>query len=198
MNTRLKQQFDFLVEIDKLKLITRQTRLLCDNNRRENDAEHSWHLALYVMILKEYSNVPDLDWLRVIKMVLIHDLVEIYAGDVFIYDDKLREQKKQLEQEAANKLFAILPDDQCSEMHALWNEYENKSTPEAKFAAVVDKLQPFLHNYYNATGGTWRQGNATRAMENRVMSVIAENSEVLGEFLKSAIDEAVLDGRIIA
>ena len=198
MNDRLKQQFTFLVEIDKLKLVTRQTRLLADNNRRENDAEHSWHLALYVMILKEYSNMPDIDWLKVIKLVLIHDLVEIYAGDVFIYDNKGHENKKQKELDAAVKLFALLPEDQGKEMHALWDEFENRTTPEAKFAAVVDKLQPFLHNYYDPSGGTWKQVNATSEMETNVMSAIGENSDVLGAFLRDAIDEAVLDGRLMA
>jgi len=196
MHERMKMQFQFLVEIDKLKLVKRQTRLLCDRSRQENDAEHSWHLALYVMILKEYSNVPDLDWLKVIKLVLIHDLVEIYAGDVFIYDQERLARKKERETEAANQLFTILPNDQQQEIYSLWEELENRATPEARFAAVVDRLQPFLHNYFS-DGGTWLQASATRSSESSVMSVIGENSSELGEFVRKAIEEAILDGRIL-
>jgi 5'-deoxynucleotidase YfbR-like HD superfamily hydrolase len=197
MSNRLHQQLQFLVEIDKLKLIGRQTRLLCKPDRRENDAEHSWHLALYVMILKEYSNTPDLDWLKVIKLVLIHDLVEIYAGDVFVYDDKMREGKKERELKAAHQLFSILPEDQYREIFSLWDEFEMRVTPESKFAAVVDRLQPFLHNYFSGDGGTWKQANATKSMEARVMAVIGENSDILGDYVRKAIEEAGLDGRLV-
>lgn len=197
MNERLKMQFQFLVEIDKLKLIKRQTRLLCDKSRQENDAEHSWHLALYVMILSEYSNNQNLDWLKVIKLVLIHDLVEIYAGDVFVYDQTMREGKKERELQAAKQLFSILPSDQHQEIHSLWEEFENRATPESKFAAVVDRLQPFLHNYFS-DGGTWLQAAVTKSKESQVMSVIGENSNELGEFIKMAIEEAVLDGRLLS
>ena len=196
MHERMKMQFQFLVEIDKLKLVKRQTRLLSDPSRQENDAEHSWHLALYVMILKEYSNAQDLDWLKVIKLVLIHDLVEIYAGDVFVYDQERLAGKKDRETAAANQLFAILPNDQQQEIYSLWEEFENRSTPEARFAAVVDRLQPFLHNYFS-DGGTWLQAKATKSRETNVMSVIGENASELGEFVRNAIDEAVLDGRIL-
>ena len=196
MHERMKMQFQFLVEIDKLKLVKRQTRLLSDPSQQENDAEHSWHLALYVMILKEYSNVQDLDWLKVIKLVLIHDLVEIYAGDVFVYDQERLAGKKDRDTAEANQLFAILPNDQQQEIYSLWEEFENRSTPEARFAAVVDRLQPFLHNYFS-DGGTWLQAKATKSRETNVMSVIGENASELGEFVRNAIDEAVLDGRIL-
>jgi putative hydrolase of HD superfamily len=196
MNERLKMQFQFLIEIDKLKLIKRQTRLLCDKSRQENDAEHSWHLALYVMILREYSNIQDLDWLKVIRLVLIHDLVEIYAGDVFVYDHKMQAERNDREIKAANQLFSMLPNDQYQEIMGLWEEFESRSTPEAKFAAVVDRLQPFLHNYFS-DGGTWLQATVTKSHESHVMSVIGENSDELGEFINMAIEEAVLDGRIL-
>lgn len=197
MNERLKLQFQFLIEIDKLKLITRQTKLLCDKNRHENDAEHSWHLAMYVIILKEYSNIQDLDWLKVIKLVLIHDLVEIYAGDTFIYDHHKQNEKKDRELDAAKRLFSMLPSDQHEEIMSLWEEFEGRITPEAKFAAVVDRLQPFIHNYFS-DGGTWLNAHVTKSKETHVMSVIGENASELGKFIKAAIEDAVLDGRVLS
>jgi len=193
MNDRLQSQLQFLIEIDKLKLIERQTRLLCGDHRRENDAEHSWHLALYVMILKEYADTPDIDWLKVIKLVLIHDLVEIYAGDTFIYDEKAVAEKEEKEIAAAETLFALLPPDQAQEFHDLWQEFEKCQTPESKFARIVDRMQPFLMNYTSG-GGTWSRPEVTTQKVSDSMSVIFENSRTLGEFVQNAIDDAVRQG----
>jgi putative hydrolase of HD superfamily len=195
MNDRLKTQIQFLMEIDKLKLIQRQTRLLADPERRENDAEHSWHLALYVMILMEYADAPNLNWLKVLKLVLIHDLVEIYAGDTFIYDEKAQENQYKKELEAAHRLFSLLPIDQADEFHALWQEFETQNTAEAKFAKVVDRMQPFVHNYFS-DGGTWHLPGASKGKEVKAMSVIVENSKILGEFISEAIEDAVRTGKL--
>src|SRR5690606_28879866 len=150
---RLKKQLEFIIEVDKLKQIYRQT-LLMDGSRNENDAEHSWHLALMAMVLQEYSPKKDLDITKVLKMLLIHDLVEIYAGDTFCYDEKANLNKNQRELEAAERLFSILPPDQNQEFRDLWDEFEKRETPEALFAASLDRIQPLICNYL--TGGhTW-------------------------------------------
>lgn len=131
---RLRKQIEFIVEVDKLKNIYRQT-LLMDGSRNENDAEHSWHLALMAMVLKEYSPEKDLDITKVLTMLLVHDLVEIYAGDTFCYDEKGNLDKASRELAAADKLYSILPPDQGQELRALWDEFEARKTPEALFAS---------------------------------------------------------------
>ena len=140
---RLKNQLTFIWEIDQLKNIFRQTYLL-DENRKENDAEHSWHIAMMAVILQEYAN-EDVDLLRIIKMMLIHDIVEIDAGDTYCYDEAGNESKRQRELEAADRLFNILPQDQAKEFRALWDEFEARETDEAKFARALDRLQPLHH-----------------------------------------------------
>ncbi len=151
---RIARQFAFLREIDKEKNIFRQTYLL-DGKRRENDAEHAWHMALFVMILAEHSNEP-IDVLKTMSMVLIHDLVEIYAGDTFAYDEGGKESQRQRELEAADKLFAMLPEDQAEKIRGLWEEFEAWETPEAKFARSMDNFQPLMLN--DATKGiSWQE-----------------------------------------
>ena len=152
---RLKKQIDFIVEIDKLKHILRRT-VLIDKSRRENDAEHSWHLAVMAILLKEYA-AEDVDLEKVMKMVLVHDLVEIDAGDTFCYDAKANLDKRDRELCAADRLFAILPEDQAKELRRLWEEFEECTTPEARFAASLDRLQPFIHNVHT-DGHTWKNG----------------------------------------
>lgn len=150
---RLKKQIEFIVEVDKLKQIYRQT-LIMDRSRNENDAEHSWHLALMAMVLHEHSPKKELDINKVLKMLLVHDLVEIYAGDTFCYDEKANLDKADRELSAADRLYRILPPDQSQEFRALWDEFEERQTPEALFAASLDRIQPLLCNYH--TGGhTW-------------------------------------------
>lgn len=146
---RLQKQFDFLREIDKEKNIFRQT-FIADGSRKENDAEHSWHLALMVMLLSEYSN-EKIDVLRTMSMVLIHDLIEIDAGDTYAYDTEGNKTKKERELKAAERIFNLLPSDQAEYVRSLWDEFEEEVTPEALFANSVDKLQPLMLNH--ASGG---------------------------------------------
>lgn len=151
---RIEKQFEFLKEIDKEKNIFRQT-YLADGMRKENDAEHAWHMALFVMVLSEYAN-EDIDVLKTMKIVLIHDLIEIYAGDTYAYDSKGNESKRGRELAAADRLFSILPKDQAEEFRALWDEFEENITPEARFANTMDKIQPLMLN--NASEGrSWEE-----------------------------------------
>lgn len=151
---RIEKQFEFLKEIDKEKNIFRQT-YLADGMRKENDAEHAWHMALFVMVLSEYAN-EDIDVLKTMKIVLIHDLIEIYAGDTYAYDSKGNESKRERELAAADRLFNILPKDQAKEFRALWDEFEENITPEARFANTMDKIQPLMLN--NASEGrSWEE-----------------------------------------
>ncbi|MFI4937173.1 MAG: HD domain-containing protein [Candidatus Berkiellales bacterium] len=189
MSERLKKQLSFLYEIDKLKAIVRKTNLICDPSRLENSAEHSWHLAMYAMILAEYAN-EKIDILRVIKMVLIHDLVEIYAGDTFCYDNNAYADKEDKEQFAAQCLFALLPDDQHKELINLWHEFEKRETMEAKFADCVDRLQPLLHNYASE-GGTWKRHDIKHAQVEKRTELINEASFPLGDLVRSILDESV-------
>ena len=151
---RIEKQFEFLKEIDKEKNIFRQT-YLADGMRKENDAEHAWHMALFVMVLSEYAN-EDIDVLKTMEIVLIHDLIEIYAGDTYAYDSKGNESKRGRELAAADRLFNILPKDQAEEFRALWDEFEENITPEARFANTMDKIQPLMLN--NASEGrSWEE-----------------------------------------
>jgi putative hydrolase of HD superfamily len=149
--TRLEKQIDFMREIDKLKDIFRQTYLL-SQTRQENSAEHSWHVALMAIIFAEHANA-NINVLTVIKMLLIHDIVEIDAGDVLFYDTEKRAQQEEIEKAAAKRIFSLLPESQAEEFLALWHEFEEAKTEEAKFAKAIDRLLPVLHNYYgNGTG----------------------------------------------
>jgi len=155
-NTRLGKQIRFLVEADKLKGVFRQSRLI-EEDRKENDAEHSWHIAMAVFLFSEYAQDQNIDWYRVIKMLLVHDLVEIDAGDTYCYDDKGRQDQAQREAIAADRIFGLLPADQATEFRALWDEYEERESPESRFANALDRVQPFLHNYF--TNGQTCQAN---------------------------------------
>ncbi len=188
-NDRLKQQLNFLYEIDKLKTIFRQTSLIADPKRFENSAEHSWHLAFYALILAEYAN-DEINLLRVIKMVLLHDLVEIDAGDVFCYDDNANVNKEEREQLAAQRLFGLLPTDQGTELMQLWQEFEERKTADAKFAVCLDRIQPLLHNFMTE-GGSWKRHNITRQQVEVRMKPIEEGSITLAELVKSIIDDSV-------
>ena len=153
MNRRLAQQIAFLVEADKLKAVIRRTPLV-DVSRLENSAEHSWHLVLVIMVMREYGP-PGIDWMRVMEMVAVHDLVEIDAGDVSAYDVDGLAAKAAREQAAAVRIFGLLPADQHTYFRALWDEFEAHATPEARFANAVDRLQPLIQNAH-ASGGSWR------------------------------------------
>lgn len=151
--TRLEQQLAFIIEIDKLKSVLRQT-LLCDRSRRENSAEHSWHLGMMAMLLTEYAAEP-VDVTRVMKMVLVHDIVEVDAGDTFAYNVEANHGREEREQRAAERIFGLLPREQGRELRALWDEFEARETAESKYANALDRLQPLLHNS-RTQGGTWR------------------------------------------
>jgi putative hydrolase of HD superfamily len=188
----MKQQIDFIVAIDKLKHITRQN-LVIGTTRNENDAEHSWHLAVMAMLLSEYAAEKNIDILHVIKMVLIHDLVEIHAGDTFCYDEKGYEDKDEREQNAADRLFNILPSDQAQEIMALWQEFEEMTTPEAAFASSLDRFQPLLLNY-NTGGHTWQRPGITSEKVLKRNDVAEENAPAIYEYVQELIENSIAKG----
>lgn len=194
MSNRLKKQINFLLEADKMKNILRQTLTISDR-RRENDAEHSWHFALMAFVLSEYAS-EDVDINRVIKMALVHDLVEIYAGDTYAYDIDNNKSKAEREKSAADKLFSMLPDNQRDEIRGLWEEFDAENTPDACFAAAIDRLQPMLNNYYTE-GQSWRNNKVESAFVYKRMEPIRRASERLWQFAACLIDDAVKKGWII-
>jgi len=168
-NDRLNSQLLFTAEIDKMTSIARRT-LLVDGSRRENDAEHSWHIAVMALIFKEYAlEEPNIE--RVVKMLVVHDLIEIYAGDTFAYDVKGNEDKQAREKAAADKLYSILPKEQGDELRALWEEFDAMETVDAKYGACMDRIQPFLHNTLTE-GHTWK--DATLAQVKERMAIVKE------------------------
>lgn len=189
--TRLHQQLAFILEIDKLKHILRRSPLL-DKSRRENDAEHSWHLAMMAVVLAEYA-APEVNIARVIRMVLLHDLVEIDAGDTFLYDDTHTKSKTERENLAAERIYGLLPKDIGEELVSLWHEFEERKTPDAKFAACLDRIQPILHNYFTQ-GGTWKMADITHEKEMSYMLFIKEISEPLFTVVESLLATAVENG----
>ena len=188
---RLRKQIDFIVEVDKLKNIYRQT-LLMDGSRNENDAEHSWHLALMAMVLKEYSPQKDLDISKVLKMLLVHDLVEIYAGDTFCYDVKGNLDKASRELAAADKLYSILPPDQGKEMRLCGTNLREK-TPEALFASSLDRLQPLICNYLTE-GHTWvKYGIKSSKVMERTLP-IQEGAPGLWDLVEEMMEDSIEQG----
>ncbi len=184
---RLNKQMQFIIEIDKVKSILRQN-FLADGSRRENDSEHSWHLAMMVVILSEYFKGADM--LKTVKMVLIHDLVEIYAGDTFAYDEQGYLDKDEREQAAADRLFALLPRDQASEYRDLWDEFERMDTGEAIFAAAVDRIQPLLMNSESG-GKMWKQHKVTKEMVLKRNKLVLEDApETIAEFVRKRIEDS--------
>lgn len=169
MPSRLGHQLAFLVEIDRLKGVLRRT-LLCDQSRHENSAEHSWHLAMAAVVLSEYAG-QSVDLGRVIRMALVHDLVEIDAGDTFAYDVSANADRAEREQAAADRLFGLLPREQSAELRGLWEEFEAQQTPDARFAVALDRLQPLLNNHHS-NGGSWRVHGITREQVLRRMRPI--------------------------
>ena len=190
---KLSKDIEFIVELDKMKSILRQTRLI-GKSQRENDAEHSWHISVMAMLLSEYAN-KEVDTCKVIKMLLIHDLVEIYAGDTFCYDVEGNKSKKDRELKAADKVFGILEEDKGREMRSLWEEFEEMETDEALFAASMDRLQPLFNNYYS-NGGTWRKfGVSKRDIYERI-APLEKSSDTLWEFAQNMIEDAFEKGYI--
>ncbi len=189
---RLEQQMCFLVEVDKMKSVYRRT-ILIDKTRRESDAEHSWHFALMAMLLAEYADPEKVDCARVIRMALVHDLIEIYAGDTFAYDVQGNQDKRQRETEAADKLFALLPEDQAAEIRALWEEFDAMETPDAQYAAAIDRLQPFLNNYLTQ-GHTWGLGGVKSAQVYERMDPIRVALPEVWPFVDKMIQESIEKG----
>lgn len=188
---RLNQQLQFIIEIDKLKNVLRQT-LLIDASRRENSGEHSWHLAMMTMILAEYA--PEgTDIFCAMKMSLIHDLVEIDAGDTFCYDVEGNESKAQRELQAATRIFGLLPQEQGKELRLLWDEFEARETPTAKFAVALDRIQPFLHNQ-QTEGGNWRIHNINRNQVMQRMAPVEEGTPKLWNFILEEIEYCINQG----
>ncbi|MBW7883195.1 MAG: HD domain-containing protein [Caldilineaceae bacterium] len=188
---RLVQQIRFIEELDKLKRVLRRTSLI-GNDRRENSAEHSWHIAVIAMVLAEYSNAP-IDLLHVLRMVLVHDIVEIDAGDTFAYDTQGYTDKEARERAAAQRIFGLLPADQGAEFQALWEEFEARRTPAARFANAVDRLMPALQNYHNG-GGTWHAAGVDRAMIDDRLRPIGDASIELWTYVRGLIDETMANG----
>jgi len=185
---RLRRQLEFILEIDRLKSVLRQSYLI-DSDRHENSAEHSWHLAVAAMVLTEHAK-ERIDVGKVIRLVLVHDLVEIDAGDTFVYDEAANVGKATREQEAANRLFGVLPEDQAQTFMALWREFEDRQTPEAKFAFALDRLLPILHNVFTQ-GRSWKEHGIRQEQALSKNRPIEDGSPVLWEAVESLIEQTL-------
>jgi len=186
MSERLQQQIAFLVEIDRLKGVLRRTRLL-DGSRYENSAEHSWYLAVAALVLAEYAREP-LDLFRVIKMALVHDIVEVDAGDTFVFDEQARQTQHEREARAAERLFGMLPPEQAQEFRALWEEFISRQTAEARFAAALDSLVSVIANAHT-DGGSWRENGIPRERVLQFDQRIAHGAPILWEFARQLIEQ---------
>lgn len=183
---RIEKQLNFVLEIDKMKQIGRQT-YISDGTRKENDAEHSWHLAVMCMVLAEHAN-GELDMAKTMAMVLIHDIVEIDAGDTYAYDPKGNESKKERETAAADRIFSILPRDQAVYFRELWEEFERSDTAEARFAHSIDNLQPLLLND-RTNGKSWREHDVAKSSPEKRNRTTAEGSKLLGQVAGALIQK---------
>ena len=192
---RLEKQMAFIREIDKEKQIFRQS-YVTDGTRKENDAEHAWHMAIMTFLLSEYAN-EEIDVLKTIRMILIHDIVEIDAGDTYAYDDSAKATQREREERAADRLFGMLPEDQAQELRALWEEFEAAETKEARFARTMDNVQPLLLN--DATGGkAWEEHDVPLSKIMKRNERTARGSEALWEYSREAlIKRNVEEGHII-
>lgn len=188
---RLDRQLLFSAEIDKMTSVLRRTMLL-DYSRRENDAEHSWHIAVMAILFSEYAKEP-VDLGHVIELCVIHDLVEIYAGDTFAYDVSGNQGKRMREEDAADRLFSLLPEDQEKLIRSLWEEFDAMETADAKCAACVDRLQPFFHNMLTE-GHTWVEGDTDRAQVEKRMAVIREFMPEVYRWMEKNMDAAIEKG----
>lgn len=193
INERLLKDMEFIVELDKMKSILRQTSIIGED-RREDDAQHSWHISVMAMILGEYSN-EKVDICKVIKILLTHDLIEIYAGDTFCYDKTANNDKRERELIAAEKIFGMLDEDKGKELRLLWDEFEEMETPEALFAAAMDRLQPMLSNYNN-NGGTWRKFDVPKEDIYKRIDPVKRSSDELWNFVEYMIEDAADRGLI--
>ena len=190
---RLEKQINFIREMDKEKFIGRQT-YLSDGKRKENDAEHAWHLALMTLLLSEYAN-EKIDTLKTMTMVLFHDVVEIDAGDTYAYDEEGKKTQAQREQKAAERLYGLLPEDQGAKLKAIWEEFEAKNTPESRFAHAMDNLQPLMLNNSNG-GGDWREHGVSAEQVYGRQRKTALGSEKLYEVTDHIIREHIEKGNL--
>ena len=191
---RLQQQMKFILEVDKVKQIIRQT-YLADGSRKENDAEHSWHLALMAVLLKEYAN-EEVDLAKVIPMVLLHDLVEIDAGDTYAYDQAGLATQRARETKAADRIFGMLPEDQGTKFRNLWEEFEAYETAEAKFAHVLDNCQPLLLND-DSGGKSWKEHTVHKSQIYKRNEHTAEGTKEIWENMQQLIDKHIQLGHVI-
>lgn len=191
---RMKQQIAFLMEIDKVKNIFRQT-YLADGKRKENDAEHSWHLAIAAFLLKEYV-AEDVDVMKVMIMVLIHDLVEIDAGDTYAYDAEGAKTKREREVAAADRIFGMLPEDQGGYFRELWDEFEAYESDDAKFAHLLDNFQPLLLNH-ESNGKSWTEHHVKKSQIYKRNEKIKETSPEVWEWMKQIVEEHIALGHVI-
>lgn len=190
-NERLDQQLKFTAEIDKMTAVLRRT-VLIDQSRRENDAEHSWHIGVMALLFSEYTKEP-VNAQRAAVMCLVHDLVEIYAGDTFAFDITGNLDKEEREKVAADRLFGMLPEDQGSMIRSLWEEFDEAKTADARYAACLDRIQPFLHN--TLTGGfTWVEGKVERASVEKRDQIIQEFMPEVYQWIEKNLDRAVQKG----
>ncbi|MBQ2842585.1 MAG: HD domain-containing protein [Clostridia bacterium] len=185
---KLQKQIKFAIVIDEMKNIFRRN-LIIDGSRRENDAEHSWNLAMLAMLFEEYST-EKIDLEKVLKIALVHDLVEVYAGDTFAYDSKGNEDKLQREIESADKLFGILDPAQGAEIRALWDEFEAKETPESKYANAIDRIQPLINNYMT-NGHTWKEGDVHAPQIYKRMDIIRTTTPDLWQIVEGIISTSI-------
>lgn len=190
-NDKLRKQIEFAVTVDKMKEVLRRN-LVVSGERRENDAEHSWHLALMAMLLEEYS-AEKVNIERVLKIALVHDLVEVYAGDTFAYDEKGYEDKEERERAAADKLFGSLESEQSAEFRALWDEFEAAETPESKYANAIDRIQPLILNYLT-NGHTWKLGNVHAPQIYKRMDIIRTAAPELWQIVEGVIADSIEKG----
>lgn len=190
---RFEKQVAFILEADKEKNILRQTHL-SGHGRRENDAEHAWHMAIMVYLLKEYAN-EEIDVAKTMMMALIHDIVEIDAGDTYAYDSKGLETQKEREKQAAERIFGLLPDDQKEDLKSLFEEFETNETPEARFVHAMDNFQPLLLNNSN-DGGDWKEHKVSKSQVMKRHQKTKLGSDEIGEYTESLIEENVKKGNI--
>ncbi|MFG6244970.1 HD domain-containing protein [Vibrio diabolicus] len=189
---RLEKQLALVIELDKLKSILRRTRVKSAEGRLENSGEHSWHVALMAILMEEHANAP-VDICRVMKMLLIHDVVEIDAGDTFVYDTAASQEQAEKEIRAAERLFGMLPSDQEQELLALWHEFEAAQTDDAKYAKALDRLIPMLLNYHN-NGQSWKEHGVSREQTLTINKRIEFGSVTLWDKAKELIEEATEKG----
>lgn len=193
IDENLIKDMDFIVELDKMKTILRQTYII-DDERKEDDAQHSWHISLMAMVLSEYSN-QEIDLFKTIKMLLIHDLVELHVGDTFCYDKEANLNKRKREEEAIEKIAGSLSGDKGGEIKKLWYEFEDMETVDSKFAAAMDRLQPMLSNYNN-NGGTWKKFNISKKDIYKRIGPVREISDPLWKYVEVMLEDAYEKGYI--